>query len=268
MSETLYSKTEFCRRAGITPETLRHYLDLGLVHPARIQNNGYRLFGSESLLKVWNCRLGLALGSSLKQLPRLWDESTQEEFLSFLDQRKADLDTEIQELTRQRCMVEEIRRYVAAEQQGSQRFSEEPAYAGWRVFSNGNSCLTAQVAAFVSAMPYSYVQIDYPFPMGDQPLQEPQIGLGIFANRWDKLGLPDSTGLQAMRAGISLCWTLFTPRPLALTREDLQPLLDELKRRQLTPHSAIMCTPYHHEIDPDGTTRYLLKCRILIHPQE
>lgn len=266
MEGILCSKTEFCRRAGITPETLRHYLDLGLIKPAKVEANGYRIFDMENLLNVWSCRLGLALGSSLKQLPRLWDESAQEGFLRFLDQRKANLETQIQELNRQRQMVEEIHRYVAAEQEGGQRISEEPVYQGWSVFSSGNDCPAAQVAAFVAALPFSHVQINYPVPAAGQSLAKPEIGLGIFEDRWDKLGLADKTGLQPMQAGTALCWTLFTSRPLELTRDDVAPLLEEMRRRQCTAHSPMMCTPYYHEIDPDGTIRYLLKCRILVRP--
>lgn len=266
MSGTLYSKSEFCRRAGITPETLRHYLDLGLVAPARVQANGYRLYAPQSLLDVWSCRLGLALGSPLKQLPSLWDESACEGFLRFLDRRQTELEAQLQDLQRQCRMVEEIRRYVAAEREGAERVTEEPAFAGWNVFCDGSARSARQTAAFVAALPFTYVQIDYPLPGPSQPLGEPKVGLGVFDDRWDKLGLPDTAGLQRMRAGSALCCTLFTAEPLALTREALAPLLEELARRGLTAHSPLMCTPYHHETGPDGKTRYLLKCRILVRP--
>lgn len=268
MSGTLYSKTEFCRRAGITPETLRHYLDLGLITPARVQPNGYRLYAPQSLLDVWSCRLGLALGSPLKQLPSLWDQDACDGFLRFLDRRQAELESQLQNIQRQCRMVEEIRRYVAAEREGADRITREPAFAGWNAFCGAGNREARQVAAFVAALPFTYVQIDYPFPAPGQPLGEPRVGLGVFDDRWDKVELPDTEGLHRMQAGTALCCTLLTDAPLALTREELAPLLAELEQSGLPACSPIMCTPYHHETGPDGRARYLLKCRVLIQAEE
>ena len=38
--------------AGITPRTLHHYDDIGLLKPSRIGDNGYRYYGEEALLKL------------------------------------------------------------------------------------------------------------------------------------------------------------------------------------------------------------------------
>ena len=38
--------------AGVTPRTLHHYDEIGLLKPSRIGDNGYRYYGEESLLKL------------------------------------------------------------------------------------------------------------------------------------------------------------------------------------------------------------------------
>ena len=38
--------------AGVTPRTLHHYDDIGLLKPSRIGDNGYRYYGEEALLKL------------------------------------------------------------------------------------------------------------------------------------------------------------------------------------------------------------------------
>ncbi len=38
--------------AGVTPRTLHHYDDIGLLKPSRVGDNGYRYYGEESLLKL------------------------------------------------------------------------------------------------------------------------------------------------------------------------------------------------------------------------
>ena len=36
----MYTKIELCKNAGITPETLRHYVDIGLINPKEITEKG------------------------------------------------------------------------------------------------------------------------------------------------------------------------------------------------------------------------------------
>ena len=38
--------------AGVTPRTLHHYDDIGLLRPSRIGDNGYRYYGEDALLKL------------------------------------------------------------------------------------------------------------------------------------------------------------------------------------------------------------------------
>ena len=38
--------------AGVTPRTLHHYDDIGLLKPSRVGDNGYRYYGGESLLRL------------------------------------------------------------------------------------------------------------------------------------------------------------------------------------------------------------------------
>jgi len=38
--------------AGVTPRTLHHYDDIGLLKPSRIGDNGYRYYGEEAVLKL------------------------------------------------------------------------------------------------------------------------------------------------------------------------------------------------------------------------
>src|SRR5512146_567878 len=38
--------------AGVTPRTLHHYDEIGLLKPSRVGDNGYRYYGEESLLQL------------------------------------------------------------------------------------------------------------------------------------------------------------------------------------------------------------------------
>lgn len=54
----------------VTTKTLRHYEKLGLLEPER-EENGYRLYGPEDVLRVQRVRQLQSLGLSLKEIARL-----------------------------------------------------------------------------------------------------------------------------------------------------------------------------------------------------
>jgi DNA-binding transcriptional MerR regulator len=48
----MFTVKQLSKLAGVTPRTLHHYDDIGLLKPSRIGENGYRYYGEESLLKL------------------------------------------------------------------------------------------------------------------------------------------------------------------------------------------------------------------------
>lgn len=62
-----YTSKKFCKITGITPETLRHYVDLGLLVPAEVNGNGYRKFSIENAVDMFYLRHERGLGAKLNQ---------------------------------------------------------------------------------------------------------------------------------------------------------------------------------------------------------
>ena len=48
----MFTVKQLSKLAGVTPRTLHHYDDIGLLKPSRIGDNGYRYYGEEALLKL------------------------------------------------------------------------------------------------------------------------------------------------------------------------------------------------------------------------
>ncbi|MBK7455794.1 MAG: MerR family transcriptional regulator [Anaerolineales bacterium] len=48
----MFTVKQLSKMAGVTPRTLHHYDDIGLLKPSRVGDNGYRYYGEESLLKL------------------------------------------------------------------------------------------------------------------------------------------------------------------------------------------------------------------------
>lgn len=63
------------RQAGVTTDTLRHYLRVGLVEADGRTENGYRTFSERSVARVRFIRSALALGLTLKDAAELVEMS-------------------------------------------------------------------------------------------------------------------------------------------------------------------------------------------------
>ena len=48
----MFTVKQLSKMAGVTPRTLHHYDDIGLLKPSRIGDNGYRYYGEEAVLKL------------------------------------------------------------------------------------------------------------------------------------------------------------------------------------------------------------------------
>jgi DNA-binding transcriptional MerR regulator len=48
----MFTVKQLSKMAGVTPRTLHHYDDIGLLRPSRVGDNGYRYYGEEALLKL------------------------------------------------------------------------------------------------------------------------------------------------------------------------------------------------------------------------
>jgi len=57
--------------AGVTPRTLHHYDDIGLLKPSHIGDNGYRYYGEEALLKLQQILFYRELDFPLEEIKRI-----------------------------------------------------------------------------------------------------------------------------------------------------------------------------------------------------
>ena len=52
MNRSMFTVKQLSKLAGVTPRTLHHYDEIGLLKPSRVGDNGYRYYGEESLLRL------------------------------------------------------------------------------------------------------------------------------------------------------------------------------------------------------------------------
>jgi MerR family transcriptional regulator, thiopeptide resistance regulator len=67
----MFTVKQLSRLAGVTPRTLHHYDQIGLLKPSRVGDNGYRYYGEESLLGLQQILFYRELGMPLEDIKRI-----------------------------------------------------------------------------------------------------------------------------------------------------------------------------------------------------
>jgi DNA-binding transcriptional MerR regulator/effector-binding domain-containing protein len=112
----MFSIGEFARLGTVSVRTLRHYDEIGLLPPAKVDPaTGYRGYSAEQL-RLLNRIVALKeLGLSLAQARQLVDGITLEELQGMLMLRRAQLEQELEAHRNQLLGVEARLRYIARE---------------------------------------------------------------------------------------------------------------------------------------------------------
>lgn len=82
-----YTVQKLARLSGVTPRTLRHYDNIGLLKPKRISSSGYRIYGAQEVDRLQQILFYRELDFALGDIARLLDEPGFDE-LHTLEQHK------------------------------------------------------------------------------------------------------------------------------------------------------------------------------------
>jgi DNA-binding transcriptional MerR regulator len=112
----MFSIGEFARLGGVSVRTLRHYDEIGLLRPAKVDPlTGYRGYSAAQLGQLNRIMALKELGLSLVQARRLQDGVTLEELRGMLILRRAQLEHELEQHTSQLLGIEARLRHIARE---------------------------------------------------------------------------------------------------------------------------------------------------------
>ena len=112
----MFSIGEFAHLGGVSIRTLRHYDEIGLLRPARVDPyNGYRTYSAAQLGQLNRIVALKELGLPLAQVKRLMGGITLEELQGMLTLRRAQLEQELDERKDKLLGVEARLRYIATE---------------------------------------------------------------------------------------------------------------------------------------------------------
>jgi DNA-binding transcriptional MerR regulator len=112
----MFSIGEFARMGTVSIRTLRHYDEIGLLHPAQVDpETGYRSYSADQLGQLNRIIALKDLGFSLSQAAKLLSGVTVGELRGMLALRRAQLERELDEFTSRLHEVEVRLRYIECE---------------------------------------------------------------------------------------------------------------------------------------------------------
>jgi DNA-binding transcriptional MerR regulator len=72
----MFTVKQLSKLAGVTPRTLHHYDDIGLLKPSRIGDNGYRYYEEDALLQLQQILFYRELDMPLDEIKKIMAESS------------------------------------------------------------------------------------------------------------------------------------------------------------------------------------------------
>jgi DNA-binding transcriptional MerR regulator len=125
----MFTVKQLSKMAGVTPRTLHHYDDIGLLKPSRVGDNGYRYYGEEALLKLQQILFYRELDIPLDDIKKIMGRRDFD-VLGALQSHKGALQKQAMRLNRLLATVDNTIQYIKGEKLMGQKglfegFSEE-----------------------------------------------------------------------------------------------------------------------------------------------
>jgi DNA-binding transcriptional MerR regulator len=125
----MFTVKQLSKLAGVTPRTLHHYDDIGLLKPSRIGENGYRYYGEEALLKLQQILFYRELDMPLDEIRKIMGRRDFD-LLGALQSHRTALEKQAARLSQLLVTVDNTIQHIKGEKLMSQKglfkgFSEE-----------------------------------------------------------------------------------------------------------------------------------------------
>jgi DNA-binding transcriptional MerR regulator len=124
--KAMFTVKQLSRLAGVTPRTLHHYDQIGLLKPSRVGDNGYRYYGEESLLGLQQILFYRELGMPLDEIKKIMGRRDFD-ILPALEDHKVELAKRIVRIERLIGTVDNTISYL----KGQKEMNDKQIFAGF-----------------------------------------------------------------------------------------------------------------------------------------
>jgi len=236
----LFKAGDFCRVTGITGETLRHYVDRGIIEPADIAPNSYRMYSERNAMDMLLTRSCRGLDLPLSAILRKEGSTIGEQEALFAEQEKrleveiASLESKLLRVRQQRVMIEAMAQAVGTVRERS----EDEVFNLYRLIVFGKDARITEEAMraldqWLKFPQYVCVALNAPraslLDGGDDALPI-SVGLGVREAWAIKLGLDTRPPVSFFARHRNICTVVRTSDPFNLHKSDLNGIFDEVAR--------------------------------------
>lgn len=230
----LYKPNEFYEATGVSRETLRHYVEKGLLYPAETTEKGYALYGEREVMQMMLLRYYRSCNMTVEEVrDLLWSKDMPDQ-IQELDRAAESLEEQIRELERQRKLLLRRRRLVWESRQNlNQAFFHAPGREMFLLnMEEARQSREGERAIHTMAARFPEGHISLMGRVEDFLARRPMpIRLGYGASRRENLEGLELSLFHHIPAQPALVTRVRVADPLLLEPGDLQPLYDEVERR-------------------------------------
>ncbi|MGM9942008.1 MAG: MerR family transcriptional regulator [Bulleidia sp.] len=227
--------TEFARRIGFPASRIRYYDRMGIIRGDRRDNN-YRDFTPEDVFSLYNAWMLRSYGIGLEECAEVQHGDIQD-MASVLEKN---IERIIEEMERQEKLLLRLRTmhsFCMLFADPKKRIHSRYLSNCYEIFTFGKNVKMDRqneldVRTLVDHMPYSYmtIQITKESILSNQENPDVRIGVGILEENLQQLGVSIPSANRKQETEI-LEFLMEKENPLAITRTEIQPFLDEIARR-------------------------------------
>lgn len=222
---------------GMTPETIRHYREMGLLHP-KIRENGYNDYTVDDALAALLTKEMRAYDMPLEFIRDSYSAGNIAEYNRLLEEREASLYCSLERIRLELSRMQETRVYASCGVRILNAVEEFDGPATWAVSAVNRKegfITDCKLEKWVDHFPFTYVSATIPLEDLNQKRGKEeydiQIGCGALIHYVEKFGLPLDGKSYYQPGGHFIRTCIKTGDILSLTPNDISPLIEHAKDR-------------------------------------
>lgn len=237
---------DFAKRLGIGSSKVRYYDRIGLIQGERCEENNYRDFSDLDALNIYHAQMLRSFDMSVQESLAAKNKGLMQ-ISGWVEEHIGELEEEIRQQEMRLFRLREMQEYFAMIQESRSLLTEHDLDDNYNVWNFGSGVSLDKVTLetiqmLADAMPFSYIAIKVTKEslFSEQETLNVSIGLGMLERNRKKLGLTFPDQIIKTKAQRILQILVLSADPFHLTKEELKPLLDEVKHRNIPINEDII----------------------------
>lgn len=229
-----YSTSQFTKLLGVSVDSLRHYERNQIFLPTKNPSNNYREYTDQDGLKVLTAKLYRSLEIPVLKVSQKINGSTMESHLDLIEQKKYEIDCEIQRLQLLKLRLDEIHSLYQSQCEEIGEILEMQLPPIYRLRCNDHCEKSTEVMKqWIEHLPYTVLSMTIPLESIANMNQTYPIHLGLHAQIQyvEQCDLYVESPVEFLPGGLGLSLTLVVEDVFSIQQNQLIPLIQKAKER-------------------------------------